>query len=144
MTLTYDDGSYLIFEIRNLGSYKEAGVQTTGNTFFGADGYYVQGTGFFDYKGQSIPVPADAELPPSKGQHGNFLQAVRSRKESDIHGTALNGHLSSGHCHIGNTAHRLGRSLEFDPAKEKFVDAPDADALITRNYRAPFVVPKIT
>lgn len=35
----------------------------------------------------------------------------------------------------------LGPKLEFDAAKEQFVDNPKANALITRQYRKPFVVP---
>ncbi len=33
-------------------------------------------------------------------------------------------------------------ALTFDPATEKFVDDPQADALLTRWYRPPFVVPE--
>ncbi|MGQ9761169.1 MAG: Gfo/Idh/MocA family protein [Thermogutta sp.] len=36
----------------------------------------------------------------------------------------------------------LGPKLAFDPKKEKFVDAPEADKLLTREYRKPFVVPE--
>jgi len=36
----------------------------------------------------------------------------------------------------------LGPVLKFDPAKEKFIDNPQADLLLTRPYRAPFVVPE--
>ena len=36
----------------------------------------------------------------------------------------------------------LGRDLAFDPAREKFVDDPEADRLLTRPYRKPFVVPE--
>ena len=39
--------------------------------------------------------------------------------------------------------YRLGRTLEFDPARERFVDDPAADKMLTREYRAPFVVPQI-
>jgi predicted dehydrogenase len=35
---------------------------------------------------------------------------------------------------------RKGPVLEFDGAKEKFVNAPEADALLKREYRAPYVV----
>jgi len=38
--------------------------------------------------------------------------------------------------------YRLGAKLEFDPNTEKFIDCPEADALLTRDYRAPFVVPE--
>jgi predicted dehydrogenase len=36
----------------------------------------------------------------------------------------------------------VGRSLAFDPAKEKFVGDDEANQLLTRPYRAPFVVPE--
>jgi hypothetical protein len=36
----------------------------------------------------------------------------------------------------------IGKSLAFDPAKEKFVDDEAANKLITRVYRPPFVVPE--
>jgi len=37
--------------------------------------------------------------------------------------------------------YRLGRKLTIDAKTERFVDDPEADKLLTRNYRAPFVVP---
>jgi len=37
----------------------------------------------------------------------------------------------------------VGPKLEFDPEREKFVNHPEADRLLTRDYRAPFVVPEI-
>ena len=39
-------------------------------------------------------------------------------------------------------SYRLGRTLKVDPKAESFVDAPDANKLLTRNYRKPFVVPE--
>ncbi len=39
------------------------------------------------------------------------------------------------------TKWQLGPKLAFDPAREKFVDNDKANALLTRPYRAPFVVP---
>jgi hypothetical protein len=43
---------------------------------------------------------------------------------------------------IDGDAYTLGRALEFDPAKEQFVGADDANRLLTSPYRAPFVVPE--
>jgi hypothetical protein len=37
----------------------------------------------------------------------------------------------------------MGRVLTFDPAAERFVNDPEADKLLTRNYRAPYIVPDI-
>jgi predicted dehydrogenase len=37
--------------------------------------------------------------------------------------------------------YRLGPRLEFDPKTERFIGNPKANALLTRDYRKPFVVP---
>jgi len=42
---------------------------------------------------------------------------------------------------IEKTPLTLGPWLAIDPDKETFIDNPAADALLTRNYREPFVVP---
>jgi hypothetical protein len=44
-------------------------------------------------------------------------------------------------CHLSNIAYRTGRTLVFDSNREKFVNDEEADRLLTREYRAPFVVP---
>ena len=36
----------------------------------------------------------------------------------------------------------VGPKLRFDPVREKFVDRPEADRFLTRNYRTPFAVPE--
>lgn len=139
-TFTYDDGAMLVFEVRNVGSYDEAG-KATGNHFLGAEGYYVQGQGFFDYKHK--PIKVKESLPESHGPWEDFLAAVRTRNHEGVLGDAEAGHISSAHCHLGNIAYRLGRSLEFDAATEQFVGADDANAMLTRAYREPFAVPAI-
>ena len=52
------------------------------------------------------------------------------------------GHISAGLCHMANISYRTGRKLQFDPAKERFVNDNEANRLITRQYRAPYVVPE--
>ena len=41
-----------------------------------------------------------------------------------------------------STTYRVGRPLKFDATAEKFIDDPEADKLLTREYREPFVVPE--
>jgi len=84
-----------------------------------------------------------ADKPESKGTWGNFIAAVQSRDKKLIRGTALEGHISSAHCHLGNVAYQLGRSLEFDPKTERFVNDDEANKLLTRPYRDEFKVPAI-
>jgi hypothetical protein len=55
-------------------------------------------------------------------------------------------HLALNRVDLGQTPLTLGAPLTFDPAAEKFTgeNATAANALLTRNYRAPFVVPQLT
>ncbi len=43
---------------------------------------------------------------------------------------------------LEKTPMRLGRHLRLDGDREKFIEDPAADALLKREYRAPFVVPE--
>ncbi len=36
----------------------------------------------------------------------------------------------------------LGMGLRMDPSAERFIDNADANTLLTREYRKPFVVPE--
>lgn len=145
-TFTYADGSIMTFEVRNLGSFQEADGGNCGNSFFGTKGYYVIEKGFFTYKEgkqpEPISIPADAAKPENASKWKHFFRAVRSRKTSDLPVSTLDAHLSCVHCHLGNVAYRLGRSLEFDPKSERFKDH-DANRYIKRTYRKGFEVPKL-
>jgi len=50
-------------------------------------------------------------------------------------------HLRENNVDLDATKLTLGRRLAIDSAKERFVNAPEADALLAREYRKPFVVP---
>ena len=56
--------------------------------------------------------------------------------------TPQDAHISCAHCHLGNIAFRVGRSLEFDPKTERFKDS-SLNHYLTRQYRKGFEVPKI-
>ena len=91
------------------------------------------------YLGQKKePGPKGEKVPD---HFGNFIQAVRRRDKSLLNGPVETAHLSSALAHLGNIAYRLGRVLAFDPYKEEFVGDRDANAMLSRNYRKPYVVP---
>ena len=50
-------------------------------------------------------------------------------------------HLADNSVDIETSQLTVGPWLAFDPEKEKFVGNAMADAMLTREYRAPFVVP---
>lgn len=70
------------------------------------------------------------------GEHRNFLDCVKSRKDPyfpvDI------GHRISTVCHLANISIRLGRKLKWDPEKEQFIDGADATAMMSRPMREPW------
>jgi predicted dehydrogenase len=76
------------------------------------------------------------------GSHeANFLECVKSRKRpnSDVE----IGRLSTMLCHLGNISQKLGRDIHFDPKTETFANDKEANRLLTKEYRAPYILPKV-
>jgi len=88
---------------------------------------------FLDQRNQRIdtkivPQPQDAE-----SHVLNFIDSIRGDTEPNAEIEI--GHLTSSLCHLGNIAVRLGRSLQFDPKQERFINDDEANRLVSRNYR---------
>lgn len=139
-SFTYEDGSLLTFEVRNLGSFQEAQGGAVGNSFFGTEGYYVRDRGFFDYKNKLIGSERRQtnENVKRKLHMENFLEAVRDQNPEHCNVQPEEGHISCAHCHLGNMAYRLGRTLEFDTRAQRIRGDDEANALLTRQYREGF------
>jgi predicted dehydrogenase len=181
----------LIFEVRGLPASSNSNKM---------DEYHGASIGVvIDCEGGSIVIPSytkaivrdkdgkEIKIYEEGGDHfANFLQAVRSRKVSDLHEDIAEGHVSAALCHTGNISYRLGiplspealgnatetnndlaeslarmeahlganqvdlhqtpltigAALNFDPKTERFIDNGQANHLLTREYRAHFVVPE--
>jgi len=141
-TYLYPDQKKMIeFEVRPWMTNREDDVDV-GNIFYGKEGYMI--VKWYDY--YATFLGQKREPGPTRkagGDHfANFIKAVRSRKTSDQNGPVETAHLSAGLAHLGNIAYRVGRQLEFDPKTERFVGDDQADALLTRAYRPPFVMPE--
>ena len=76
-----------------------------------------------------------------KGEHDDFLQCVRSRK--DPYFPVEIGHRVSTVCHLANIAIKVGGKLKWDPAVEKFIGNDAANALLDRKRRDPWQLPKV-
>lgn len=145
-TYTYADGKLLVFEVRGRATNDEGGAKI-GNLFYGSNGYMVDGK-FFDGDGKEIPdkeklTPQDLGVTGS--HYETFIQAVINRKQIEGRATAIDGHLSAAHGHLGNIAYRAGHDLRFDPEKETFTGegCAEANALLKRAYRKGFEVPQL-
>jgi predicted dehydrogenase len=129
------------FEVRHWCTNLEDGAGV-GNLFYGTDGYMVI-KGYDTYETYLGPKREKGPSGKAGGDHyANFIKAVRSRKTSDQHGPVETAHLSSSLAHLGNIAYRLDRQLTFDPKTEKFVGDEQANGMLKRDYRKPFVVPE--
>jgi hypothetical protein len=97
---------------------------------------------FFGPKNEPGPVLTAETTGIDAGQthFENFIECVRSRKSADLRASLEDGHFSTTLCHLGNISYRVGRSLTFDGATERFVGDEDADKLLGRAYRAPFTL----
>jgi predicted dehydrogenase len=71
----------------------------------------------------------------------NFIQCIRSR--STPAADAEQGHYSGVLCHAANISWRLGnKKLRLDGKTDTFVGEPEANRLIKRNYRKPWIFPE--
>jgi len=113
---------------------------TVGNLFFGSEGYMAkdvdQWRAFLGEKRE--PGPTGKGL----GNHYEvFVNAIRDPKPETFNKSIEEGFYSCALVHLGNISYRLGRSLEFDPVAMRFPHDEEANRMLTRVYRAPFVVP---
>lgn len=69
------------------------------------------------------------------------MAAIRSGKHEDLNADIEEGHKSVTVCHLAKISQKLGRSVHFDPKTERFVNDPEADKYLKREYRGPYVVP---
>ncbi len=178
----------LIFEVRGLVGKDPRFPQKVGNEYFTTEGRITNGRFYPKAGDRSEPLPKGGGRVNPGGPFGSFLNAVRSRKVSDLNADPEVAHLSSALCHLANISYRLGeptpftartgrlgdnrevvetfhnleenlkgvgvkleeatyqlgRVLTFDPKLERFTGegAEQANPLLTRAYRKPYVVPE--
>ena len=150
-TFDYDD-CQLVFEVRGLLTKGEADIEFDGrsyigNIFFGSEGVMVlDPSGYRVYLGEERALTEELgyqeeQIWDSQPIVANFLEAVKSRDAEHLSCDVEEGHLSAALCHMANISYRTGRSLTFDPSTESFPGDDEANQLLSREYREPFVVP---
>ena len=84
----------------------------------------------------SVIGPNEIHLYESNSQTGNWLDCIKSRKEP-ISPVEI-GHRACTVCLVTHIAMKLGRKLNWDPDKEKFVGDDEANSMLSRPQRAPY------
>jgi predicted dehydrogenase len=154
-TFKYSDGKILEFETRGRFTNGESGLGIKiGHIFYGTEGYLEleAGTGFWKAirKREKEPIKGsndDINKQAGSGEvshFSNFIDAVRSGKNETLHCDINDGFYSSALPALANISYRLGREVKLMSDYKKFINDPEADAMLTRKeYRKPYVVPDI-
>jgi len=141
VTYQFADDRVLIYEDRGWTPYGLHGYDS-GNAFYGTEGYMIfTRRGFFEVRLGRKEEPG----PTMRGGAGmpdhvtNFLECVRTRSEPNA--SAEIAHLTCSLVHLGEIGYRVGRVLHFDPATERFKNDDEANGMLTKEYRKPWVLP---
>lgn len=79
---------------------------------------------------------------PDEPHKQNFVDSIKSRQRPNA--DVEEGHLSTLLCQFANISYRTGgRQLTVDAETEQFVGDSEANAMLKRDYREPWVVPKV-
>jgi predicted dehydrogenase len=140
----------MAFEVRHWITNHEAGIDepkpgnTVGTVFYGSKGYLSvwdeDHSKYHSFIGrEQAPGPSGSE---AGNNWANFIDAVRSRKHSDLNAPIEEGAISTTLIHLANISYRLGRTLHFDAAAYSCTGDGEATRMFRRNYRKGFEVPE--
>ncbi len=123
---TYADGCKIVLD----GENKDTSVP------------YIEGPKGKIYRGFRSDIPNLIKfldtLPEPATQITTFSESVRTRKKFALN--ERNGHRSSTIVNMGKIALQLGRSLDFDPVKQEFINDEAANRLIHQPMRGPWKI----
>ncbi len=86
----------------------------------------------------SPPKRGEIELERSESHSGNWLECIFARRRPVL--DVDTGHRVTTWSHLGNIAYQLGRKVEWDPARERFVADQQANRLLEVAYRQPWQI----
>ena len=145
---TYEfEGFTCIWEHRKFGESAEE-KHRVGGYFYGTNGVlhigWRDGWTFYPGKRGEKSLHEDAQLQQPDGHNlkllwADFIEAIETRRRA-VSGIEV-AHRSSVLPLLGMISWRVGRSLDWDAVKETILNDPQAAALLTRTYRAPWLHP---
>jgi predicted dehydrogenase len=138
VTWTFADGASIVGQLRGLYTNEPMTWD-----FFGTKGHmrFHDGGPLTITLGRNKQPEPSPEYPTNLDHFANFADAVRARDPKLLHAEIEETALSTALCHLGNIAYRMGRELTFDPQRRVFPGDAQANALLTRPYRRPYIVP---
>jgi GFO/IDH/MocA oxidoreductase family protein len=86
----------------------------------------------------SVIGPDEIHLPESKEHHGNWLECIRSRRQTIA--PVEVAHRACSACLIHHIAMKLKRKLYWDPQRERFRNDDEANSRLSRPQRPPYAL----
>ncbi len=83
--------------------------------------------------------PDGVHLYVSTNHHGNWLECIRTRQQPIA--PVEVAHRSCSACLLHHIAMKLPRRLHWDPVRERFKNDDEANAMLSRPQRTPYVLP---
>lgn len=128
----------------------EAEKHNIGCYFYGTEGTFhmgwLDGWTFYPANSKKAPIHQDPQLHEPDAQNirelfANFLGSIKSgrRPICDIEV----GHRSTNMSLLGMLSLKLGRSIEWDGDKQVILNDPEANKLLSREYRKPWDYPTV-
>jgi predicted dehydrogenase len=110
--------------------------------FNGSEGKLEVSRSFIESEPESIATAEikenDKRVHFSDNHYLDWIKAIKTRTKPIC--DAETGHRSSSVCNIANIAYLLRRPLTWDPVKEKFYKDKEADRLLKKKHRRPYVI----
>jgi predicted dehydrogenase len=87
---------------------------------------------------KSVIGPDEVHLEVSRSHHGNWLEAIRARRQPIA--PVEVAHRSCSACLLHHIAMKTKRRLHWDPLRERFKNDDEANAMLSRPQRAPYQI----
>ena len=115
---------------------------TFGIAFYGSEGSLILGSGGYKiYNRTNKEIESEPVAERELAHLGNFIECLetRERPNADIEIC----HKSTNLCHLANISYRTRSTLRWDGAQEQFIDNPEANTYLGREYRKGYELPEV-
>lgn len=91
-----------------------------------------------EYKNENQALDDGSAADSTGGLIRNFLDCMRTRQNPYC--TLEDGHRSTSFAHLANISLAVKQRLEWDPAKERFLNSEKANEMLSYEYRKPYTL----
>ncbi len=139
--MTNPEGNHLGSGAPLVNTYMTSSANVVGNIFYGSDGYMLKDVSSWQtFMGKE-------RTPGSSGKGGgnhyqNFVDAIRANEPSMLTAPIEEGFYSCALIHLANISYRLGRTLNIDTKTLSVINDNEANSMLTKEYRKPYIFPE--